>query len=298
MRVGRNTHPASGSFCAAAGRRLDQTVLVGVRGGRRPGRQVQLGEDVAQVPGHRLLAEEQLGGDRRLAIPVATSRSTWISRPVRGPPSGGPRAGGRALHPRPVRERRRAAGTPTVPRPAPSPRRRRHRARDRPVPSGPGRAPPRTARRARARPSTPGAAPPGPPAASPSPRRTAPVACAATARSSGAPRSAAIRHSSSAPARAAARSPAASMISTWAGSSADPAHPVAGLVDDAANRGLARLRRRPGPAAATPARAAAPDPAGWPRGRAARPRRTRRAAGTARPAGRTPRPIRRVAGPA
>ena len=41
-------------------RRPDQVVLVGVRGGRGPGREAQLGEDVAHVAGDGLLADAQV----------------------------------------------------------------------------------------------------------------------------------------------------------------------------------------------------------------------------------------------
>ena len=60
--------PPGGGWCphdrgsrSAAG--ADQVVLEGEGGGRGPGRHADLGEDVRQVAGHRLGAEEQLGGD-------------------------------------------------------------------------------------------------------------------------------------------------------------------------------------------------------------------------------------------
>src|SRR6185503_3109666 len=44
-------------------RSLDDPVLIGVRRGCRPGRQVELREDVAQVSSDRLLAEDEVSGD-------------------------------------------------------------------------------------------------------------------------------------------------------------------------------------------------------------------------------------------
>src|SRR5262245_54845702 len=45
---------------------LDQFVLVGVRRCRRSRGEIELDEDVADVPGHGFLADRQLGGDRTI----------------------------------------------------------------------------------------------------------------------------------------------------------------------------------------------------------------------------------------
>ena len=59
-------HPPGGDRSQTLGApdRLDQVVLVGIGSGRGPRRQSELGEDVAHVPGHGLLADDELGGDR------------------------------------------------------------------------------------------------------------------------------------------------------------------------------------------------------------------------------------------
>ena len=49
---------------------LHEGVLVGVRGGRGAAADVDLGEDVAEVPGDRLLAEEQDRGDPSVGVPL------------------------------------------------------------------------------------------------------------------------------------------------------------------------------------------------------------------------------------
>ena len=114
----------------------DQVVLVGVRGGSRPRRQSELGEDVADVAGDRPLAQHQLGRDRVVGpagrdqpqhLELARAQSRRRCRPAadRGP--AGPAARGRA--------RRRARRTPRGRRPARAARCRRHRARRRARPT-------------------------------------------------------------------------------------------------------------------------------------------------------------------
>src|SRR6266511_6480765 len=49
-------------------RPLQEVVLVGVGGGGRARGYAQLGEDVAHVAGHGLLAEEQVSGDRVVGL--------------------------------------------------------------------------------------------------------------------------------------------------------------------------------------------------------------------------------------
>jgi hypothetical protein len=88
-------------------------------------------------------------------------------------------------------------------------------------------------------------------------------------------------------ARAAGTSPAASMISTCAGSTRDRA--MRSRASSTTRRiAASRPPPAPGPAAAAPGRAAAFAPTGSPGGTPPRPRRTRRAAGGARRAGRRP----------
>ena len=53
--------------------RLDQSVVVGVGGGRRPRRSTELGEDVADRAGDCLLADEKRVGDLSVVLPSATS---------------------------------------------------------------------------------------------------------------------------------------------------------------------------------------------------------------------------------
>jgi len=73
--VGISVYRASG---------LDQAALVGICGRGRAGWEIKLGEDIADVPGNRLLTQVQLGGDDRLLLPAATRRSTSSSRAVSG----------------------------------------------------------------------------------------------------------------------------------------------------------------------------------------------------------------------
>src|SRR5512145_2714034 len=61
-RIARTTH-RRGSAWVVLCRPAGQPVLVGPGGGRGPRRDAELGEDVAQVPGDGLVADEQLGRD-------------------------------------------------------------------------------------------------------------------------------------------------------------------------------------------------------------------------------------------
>ena len=67
--VGISTHAVSTPACARTRRRWP-----------RRARKVELGEDVADVPGDRLLADHSRSAIARLVMPVATRRSTSISR--------------------------------------------------------------------------------------------------------------------------------------------------------------------------------------------------------------------------
>jgi hypothetical protein len=96
--------PGGGGGWAILCRRLHQAVLVGVGGGRRPGGQAQLGVDVAEVARHRLLAQDQVGGDR--AVGLAGRDQAEHLDVAGGRPAGRPggRPAGQRLHPRQLRD--------------------------------------------------------------------------------------------------------------------------------------------------------------------------------------------------
>ena len=240
----------------------------GRRGARRD---AELGEDVAHVPVHRPLAEHELGGDRLVA-----------SRP--SPPAAAPGARGRvspcAVAPAPADATRRASRR--------SPRRaarsslacgvaaRARRSRRRPSDAaGQADQDPRARGLVRRVELLPDAAQRGGARRAPLRADRPPASSTAPARLRGAGRAAsfapwrpAISSSSSHALRAPSSSPAASMISTYAGRSRARASRPPVASDDARGSRRRGVDVRPARVAAARAPAAAPNRAGWPRGSA------------------------------
>ena len=142
--MGRSAHRAPG---AGQTRSCSYAYAVAAARDDKP----ELGEDVAHVPGDRLLAQEQVGGDGAVR-PAGGDQPQYLElargQPVRGLDR---RPSRQHIDPGQVRARRRAWRTPGRPHRAPSGRRPRRRATGRPSRRRRGRAPPRTAHRATAR---------------------------------------------------------------------------------------------------------------------------------------------------